>query len=56
MTTSTKDMTLQDIFFMAFCGIDEPGHVPSCSGCEHAIKGKGCDHSENPNNKEEANG
>lgn len=48
---STRDtrFALMEIFHAAFCGVFMS--VPSCSGCEHNIKGMGCTHSENPMNK-----
>jgi hypothetical protein len=48
---TTKELSLLDIFFHAFCGTTEKGQLPNCNGCEMNVHGTGCTHSENPNNK-----
>lgn len=51
MTIKIKEITLMDIFFSAFCGVDDTWQLPKCTACEFNIKGKGCSHPENPMNK-----
>ena len=50
---NSQTISLMTLFFMVYCGTD--GRVPRCAGCEHYNRLDflpGCDHPENPYNKE----
>ena len=50
-------ISADEIFFATYCHKNGETHVPNCKGrgCEWYIFGKGCVHSQNPNNKENSN-